>query len=517
MGGCGAIESSRRAAGAVKDGAFTPGRPPATSYAEDPTRTCSSGGVMSFLPSDVDDAAKKSGAPAAKPDGRLCAAAEALLGWDRKDPPDESVVRFISWYFGLPQPIPRVTVTPVPSEEPKNISPMLVDPISTYAQSAAHPRYGVATQRLKKDSTKVVILMQDLAVEMDPVPTRLELNSQAPLKGQLTGKYSNPKLLISNVDGQLDRPAVPAGSKAFSATLRCGERPGRIQVEVHGEEQEVESVVANFPVMCGLAPPTSVPMPAEQTTADASRDEKKIFDAINAERSAAGLKPLTWNDAVAGVARSAAQSYAASNSIDIVGALAKADVSSPLVVQNPGRARTAEEAHARFSFSPTHRANYMLGEINSGGVGVAPGGNDPNGRPTVFLTELFIKELPPINTQEVREKLREGIARRRKDARAPAISPDPVLEEVAQKYAEALAAAKGNPPKDQLEAIIAPLRKPFRAVNIIAGAKNDPMEFAEEPGIVGTAKVYGLGVAEGAHPVIGKHAAYIAVLIGSRK
>lgn len=472
---------------------------------------------MSYLPSDVEAAIKKSGAPAAKPDGRLCAAAESLLGWDRKEPPDESIVRFVSWYFGLPQAIPRVTITPVPTEDPKNISPMLVDPIATYAQSATQPRYGVATQRLRKDSTKVVILMQDLAVNLEPVPKRLELNSQAPLKGQLTGKYSNPKVLISTVTGQLEKPAVPPGSKAFSGSLRCGERPGRIQVEIHGEEQETESIVANFPVTCGEAPPNSVPMPPEQASAEPARDEKKVFEMINAERSSAGLKPIVWDDAVAGVARSVSQSLQSSSSIDIIGALAKADIASPVVVQNPGRARSAEEAQVRFSFSPTHRANYMNPEITNGGVGAVPGGNDPSGRPTVYVTELFVKELPPINTAEVREKLREAIARKRKDARAAPMKSDPLLEDVAQKYAQALAEAKGSPSKAHLDEILAPLRRPFRTVNIIAGAKNDPLEFAEEPGIVGNAKVYGLGVAQGGHPVIGKNAGYVAVLVGTRK
>src|SRR5262249_15836714 len=151
---------------------------------------------------------------------------------------------------------------------------------------------------------------------------------------------------------------------------------------------------------------------------------------------------------------------------------------------NPGRARTAEEAQARFSFSPSHRANYMNPEITNGGVGVVPGGNEPSGRPTVFITELFVKDLPPLNTQELRAKLREAIARKRRDARAAPMKSDPLLEDVAQKYAQALAEAKGNPPKARLNETLAPLRRPFLTVNVIAGAKNDPLEFAEEPGIV---------------------------------
>jgi hypothetical protein len=158
----------------------------------------------------------------------------------------------------------------------------------------------------------------------------------------------------------------------------------------------------------------------------------------------------------------------------------------------------------------------MNPSITHTGTGVAPG-SDASGRPSVFVTELFVKQLPPVDTKAVRESLRAAIARHRSDARAPPLASDPILEEVAQRYAKALADAKGNLPKARADEILLPLHKTFRTVNVIGGVKNDPLEFAEEPGVVGTAKVVGIGVAQGAHSELGQNATYVVVLTGTRR
>jgi uncharacterized protein YkwD len=436
--------------------------------------------------------------------------------------PDETVVRFVSWYFGLTSPVP-VTLTIVPTEDPKVIASMVLDSISSFAKTAAQPRFGLATSRVAKDSTKLALLMVDLVVDLEPVPRRLAVNSQAPLKGQLVGSYENPKVLISDVKGKLETPPSSPG-KAFQAELRCGDVQGRVQVEIRGEQQGSESIVANFPVMCGVDPPISVSLPpAAQAPVDPARDEKKDLELINSERTAVGLTALAWDDAVAKVARALSENRrdamkggGSQSEIDVVQRLKQAGVTSPLVLQNPAQARSVEEAHARFSFSPPHRANYMNPSITHTGTGVAPG-SDASGRPSVFVTELFVKQLPPVDTKAVRESLRAAIARHRSDARAPPLASDPILEEVAQRYAKALADAKGNLPKARADEILLPLHKTFRTVNVIGGVKNDPLEFAEEPGVVGTAKVVGIGVAQGAHSELGQNATYVVVLTGTRR
>ena len=506
--------AARGSPGTIKDGSLSPGRPPAASYGSDASLTCPSR-VVPIVSLDLEDKAKTNRTPVPKPDGRLCAAAEVFLGWDRKDMPDETVLRFVSWYFGLTSPAP-VTITVVPTEDPKVISGMVLDAISSFAKNAAQPSFGLATSRVAKDSTRLTLMMADQFVDLEPVPKRLALSSQTALKGRLAGGYENPTIFISDVKGQLETPKVPPG-KALQAELRCGDLAGRIQVEIRAEQQGAERIVANFPVMCGVDPPTSVAVaPAEPGPVDPARDEKKAFDLINAERKSAGIQALAWDDAVAKVARTMSESRGKQAESDVVALLKQAGVISPLVLSNPGQARSLDEAHARFSFSPPHRANYMSTAVTQAGVGVAPG-VDANGKPTVFVTELFVKQLAAIDTEAVRKDLRAAIAKKRRDARDPALASDPILEDVAQKYAKALADAKGSLPKARADELLLPLHKTFRKVDVISGVKNDPLEFAEEPGIVGTAKVVGIGVAQGAHSALGQNATYVVIITGTRR
>ncbi len=520
-GGCAAIQARRGSPGKITDNTLTPGRPLSASYGPDPAQGCSAAAVP-ILSLDLEADARTSRTSPAKPDERLCSAAEIYLGWDRKDLPSESVVRFVSWYVGLPMPAPRVTITVVPTEDAKTMAGMLLEPITTFARTASQPRFGLATLRFRKDASKVVLVVQDLAVELDPVPKRLALNSSAPLSGRLAGNYENPKVLISNPAGQLETPTVPPG-KAFQTELRCGDRPGRIQVEIRAEDKGSENVVANFPVTCGVDQPTSVAIAEPEASPDAAREEKKVFELINGERISAGLAPVAWDDAVAQVARGisetrrdGSQGGSARAEVDVVERLRKADVASPLVLQNPSQAKSGEEAQTRFSTSPSHRANYMNTTITHGGIGIAAG-TDANGRPAMFVTELFVKEAPPVDTQAVREKVRAAVAQKRKDARAPPLSKDATLDDLAQNYAKALADAKGNLPKERSDEILSQVRKSFRTINVISGAKADPLEFAEEPSVIGSAKVLGVGVAQGASAALGKNATYVVLITGTRR
>lgn len=514
--GCAAVMAARGSPGTIKDGSLTPGRPPTASYGPDPGLNCSSQ-TIPIVSLDLEDKAKTNRTPVPKPDGRLCAAAEAFLGWDRKDLPDETVLRFVSWYFGLPAPVPA-TITGVPTEDPKVISSMVLDSISSFAKNAIQPRFGLATSRVAKDTSRLTLLMADVVLELEPVPKKLALNSQAPINGRLAGAYENPKVLISDVKGQLQTPPASPG-KAVQAEVRCADVAGRIQVEIRAEQQGAESIVANFPVMCGAEPPTSVSVaPPSQGPMDPVREEKKVLDLVTAERTAVGLPAVAWDDAVAKVARTISESRkgGSQSQSDVVALLKEAGVISPLVLQNPGQGRSAEEAHTRFSYSPPHRANYMNPSATQAGIGVAVG-TDANGKPSVFLTELFVKQLAAIDTEAVRKDLRAAIAKKRSDARVPPLASDPVLEDVAQKYAKALADAKGNLPKARADELLLPLHKTFRTVNVIPGVKNDPLEFAEEPGVAGPAKAVGIGVAQGANPTLGQNATYVVIITGTRR
>ena len=176
--------------------------------------------------------------------------------------------------------------------------------------------------------------------------------------------------------------------------------------------------------------------------------------------------------------------------------------------------RHFERAHDRLVSSPSNRANIMNREVTSLGVG-AVARPDAEGKPMVYVTELFIKELPPVDVAKARSDLRAAVAQERKDARTTAISAHPALDETAQEYAEALAAAGGTLPKEKQTELTAPLNKVFKAVTMVSGAKQEPLDFAEEPQVTMPGKSLGVGVAQGRHPVLGRNAVYVVLMVGS--
>ena len=170
-----------------------------------------------------------------------------------------------------------------------------------------------------------------------------------------------------------------------------------------------------------------------------------------------------------------------------------------------------------FSLSPIYLANYMSTDATSAGIGVA-NGKDPQGGNVAFVTELFVRELGQVDVATVALKLRETINKRRAAAGMPPFKDDPVLEKIAQEYAQALASGNGNISDAKHSQIVSPLYRTFRTVDFLSGAKTDPMEFADEKTVITSKeKAMGIGVAQGSHPVLGKNATYVVLLFGTRK
>ena len=511
IAGCAGVQAGGGgAAVGLAKGRFTPGPAPAANYGPDAARTCPTAGVGDLLNFELESSSKQSGKAKANPEGRLCAVAGALLGWEGTEVP-EHVGRFISAHFGLVAPLTRVVIAVIESEDSKDLATRLAEPLVAFAPGAVNPRYGVASYRLRKDATKVALVMQDMVADVDPFPRRLAADGQASLGGKVFGAFENPKVLISDPQGRLETPAQQPG-KSFRAEARCGGHAGRMHVEIRAEQGGQEHTVGSFPVACGgeeaqASVATAAPAPP---AGDAAAQGRATLDAINAERTAAGLKALSWSDDLAKVARSAAEGRREGAAVDLVAKLREADLTYPLVLENPAAARTADEAHLRFSLSPSHRSNYMNPDVTHAGIGVA---TSPRG---MIVCELFVKELPAADTEGMRGKIREAVFQKRKDARAGPLVSDETLERVAQDYAREMSLAKGEVAKEKIDAVLKPVQGAFKSVHVISGAKADPADFAEEPGIVGREGLVGVGVAQGQHPVLGRNALWVVIVLGAR-
>ena len=524
--GCGgALGGGRPSAGRLQSGAFTPGRSAATNYGPDPSFRCPERGVNGMIDDEV-------ASVGAKPEGRLCAVAEALLGWEGENPPD-NVLTVLSSDFGLPLAVRKVVITNMETQEesskgptggaaPRDVASRLAEPIKSFASTAVAPRYGVIVERIKKGMSKLVLVMQDQALDLKPVPRKLAAGQTATLSGTLAGNLTNAKVEYTDAVGKLEK-AETQGGKSFSTQLKCGDRPGRIIVRVAAEQEGADVVLASFPVGCATDLPVAAAVSApggKEATApvDPAAAEKQLADMINQERKTAGLKPLDVDADLSKVARSLADDRAKGKGTtgeEVTRRMQELDIASPTVLVSEAQAFSIDDAWSRFTNSPQDRANAMNADVTQVGIGVMQGPTVGD-RKTVIVAQLFLKQLPPPDADEVKKNLYTSIARRRSDARSGAVAKDPELEKVAQSYASEMAKQKGKVAKEKVAEIEAPLYKSFATVNEIGGLKADPLEFAEEPGIVGDAKLVGIGVGIGSSQQFGKNSTYVVILMGKR-
>lgn len=537
---CAGLSANKGSAGSFANGTFTPGEAPAVNYGADPTRTCPRSSVITLVTEGVENSAKASGRAAPTTEGRLCAVAQTFLAWSDETPP-AAVIGFVASYFGLPSQSLRVVVATMTSDAPanreggaeaeKDVAQRLIEPITSFAATAANARYAVATKYVNKTQTKVVLVQQDQSLDLAPLPRKLAPGSSAPLSGKITGDFQNLQVLVSDPQGNLDKPKVEGN--AFQSELKCSDK-GQFRIQVRGERNGAATDLANFAVACGGDLPVSVaaadpngaakagePAAGAAKAAPAAAEppeeqEKKVLEMINAERTAAGLPALEADPAVAAVARAIAEKKGDISTADLNAALKQNDVASPVVLVNPAQAPSGPEAQTAFGTRPTNRANYMSKEATHAGISVVLS-KDAAGKQTAFLTEVFVKQLGKVDAGPLKAKLRERVAQKRKEGHAAPMKEDATLDEVAQKYVDEMVKSKGVVTPERDREIMRPLYKTFRSVDYLGGAKADPLEFADEPAILRNEKLYGLGVGQGTSAAFGKNSVFVVIIVGTRK
>jgi uncharacterized protein YkwD len=539
LAGCAAGGAAGRgAAASIAGGKFTPTSPPAANYGPDPSRKCASNSISEDVQTDAAKEAARARKPVPQADGQLCAMADALMAWDDKQPVPESLRLFLPHYFGIAQSVQRIVVAELPPESQPETVARISDVIKDYIGTASNLRYGLATTRVRKGpvdrsaivsggsaptATKIALVLQDATLDLEAVPRKLDPSGEATVKGKLLGSLQNPRVLISDTRGKLQQPPEQKG-KDLSAKVACEGRTGRTVVEIRAEEQGSPKVVADFPVLCGIDPPTSVDLaPAE--TAGPAQQERTVFDRINRERTAAGLPALAWDDRVAQAARAASVSEAqaassGSGSVmtaqELAQKLRQAGVGSSIVLQNPAQAFSAGEAHDRFELSPVHRGNYMSTDATHGAVGVALyKGADSQ---TAVVNEVFVRLQAAVDLATVRPKVREAIEKNRAASGSPPFKNDPALEKVAEEYAKELASAGGEISNARHSQLVTPLYKSFRTVDLLSGPQLDPTSVADEKTVLTTKeKLIGLGLAQGDHKTLGQNVFYVVLVFGTKK
>ncbi len=244
----------------------------------------------------------------------------------------------------------------------------------------------------------VALGLQERHLELrGPVARVLSMAGYQEIVAHLDSGYSGPALVITAPDGRVSEQSLARRDGAHVGDLRCLAR-GKHQVEITAVGPGGPGVLANFPVYCGMTPPDRAPGPAgsQPSSGRPEEVEQAVLALIARDRARAGLAPVVSDPRLAAVARAHSQDMANHDFVSHVsprtgstmGRVRVAGLAPELVLENVGRAYSAEEAETGFLSSPGHRGNVLDLRARRVGIGVAFGPPVTGTRP-LYVTQLF--------------------------------------------------------------------------------------------------------------------------------
>lgn len=360
--------------------------------------------LWSALVEAATSAAGKVGAPVPRHDARLDGAATDVARSLRLFPtPSFEVISFLLGHHGIVEPEPNLIILRSTNGGPEG-DQVLVDHIGPQLPEVLRPgiwrRIGVGVDR-QGGEVIAILALQEQNFELDALPRRLRAGGSAVISGRLQGAFSRPELLVTVPAGRVRPIPVQVDGARFRAMLACNAGDGPYQVELLAVDSRGPSVLANFPVFCGVEPPGRTPPIAPEGVGpnlDVAKVAEEVFALVNRDRQAAGLPSLVWDRRLAEVARGHSREMAdtgvvahlsprTGSPMDRVRAAGMQPLPS-LVTENVGRAYSALQVHRGLMASPGHRQNVVDSRVTHIGIGVVAGRPEPGATP-LFLTQVF--------------------------------------------------------------------------------------------------------------------------------
>jgi uncharacterized protein YkwD len=405
------------AGGAASSAAAQPAPPPfvasgrgALAYGAPPTAADRAAtGEDPLRAAIVEDArafAGRAGLPLPEGDPRLDQAMNDLARNLRGDDlPALELVSFLLSHYGIVEPSPHLLFargSPGADQEIRDHTASQVPQIYKMAAGLSSVgRIGVGIDRSAAGISVVVGLLAR-TIELAPVPRRLPAGGSTGIAGQLVGQHQSPQLIVTAPDGKVHQVPIAAGGRSFRGQFRCDRGKGVYQVEVTAHDAMGDAVLANFPVFCGVQPPAEAPRDSrvKQGTLSAPEAEKAMLALVNRDRAAAGRRPLVLDQRLSEVARAHSRDMAENDFVghisprtgDALARVQRAGLRPQLIMENVGRAYSAEETESGFMMSPGHRGNLLDSRVTRIGIGVAFG-KPVTGLSPMFVTQLFVDSL----------------------------------------------------------------------------------------------------------------------------
>ena len=503
---------------------FAPASDPARRYNEalqSPPHTPLGDAVLAALAS----VAKEARVPMPTADARLFRACAELA----QIVPEEGVVSYSLVEFalqrnGIIEPSPHLLVVWGDVESPGPIVEQLKPRLAEILADGATARVGIGAVKRNPDGTgAIVFALQGSGVSTQPIPRSVPTGGAFAIDAVVDIRYHEAEVFVTRDDGTTERLALELGrSGAFKSTVPCAARSGKQQVEITASDASGSTVLANFPVYCGVEPPTALTItPTHDDTGVVAPAEaaQRLLALANHDRQAAGLPALIWDDRVAKVAeghsaemkRTKVVAHISPTTGSAVDRVRVAGIKTAVVLENVARVYGVGEAHQGLMNSPGHRANLLSAAATHVGMAVVLG-DEVSGRRELFVTQLFIRIPPKVDPGAPAEVVRKRIETVRP------VAANAKLMRVAQQLADGLASGHTRDSlwltaRKQLDA----MGNEYARVGsvITAVAELDTLDGKQLVGDYRPDDI-GIGVAQGTHPDIGEGAIWIVILMAEK-
>ncbi len=352
------------------------------------------------LKAELDRLMKRFGRAALFEDARLDEVARDIARITaERDVAASSVVAFLLGYHGVVEPEPNLIMMKGGQGSEASAVAELGRQVVEISAASGWRDVGIGIWR-SGDSWNAALALQAHNLDLDPLPRALPSGGQTAISGRVVGAYRSPEVLVTLPKGGVQRLPAQVRGSGFKVRLECNLGDGPYQVEVVAEDQRGPTVLANFPVFCGVAPPVSLQVSPFRapSTSDPDEIERQILDLMDHDRAASGLPRLQRDARLARLARAYSREMADSaevahfsrrsgNAVDRVRAAAISPMPS-VVAENVGRDYAADAIERGFMASPGHRDNILSRAVTHVGVGVAMGRREGNATP-IFVTQVF--------------------------------------------------------------------------------------------------------------------------------
>jgi uncharacterized protein YkwD len=419
--------------------------------------------------------------------------------------PEQAALDAVARHLGLVEPTPHFLI--VSADARDDLSARVQPDLESMLAAQAYSHFG-GVVAARGGSNLCVAALSFRFVQLAPVPRHLDPGAPLEISGQLAPGYSDPKLAVTRPDGSVAR-GEPVRGANLHFSVETGTR-GIYRVEVLGHGPQGITVIANFPVYVGDAPPTTIALGAGSDAAvSAERAAAMLLEMMNAERAKVQLPPLALDAALTRVAEAhtadmiehgfiAHDSPTTGNAEDRV---ARAGIHSSVVLENIGRGYSPREVHDGLMASPGHRGNILSDAVNRVGIGVSAT-REPS-QTDYLVTEVFTLLTPKL-TSDAAEQLLARINAERERRKLQPLTADGTLRSLATRAAVSFFAQP--PPSEralleQLQGELQHTQLELRGVTMGLMVTGDLNEVSRRELLRAPAtRRIGIGVAQGSRP-----------------